>query len=232
LKLLLIALLVGLSPFSVNARLADAAAGVNALTDLADRTPVYTDLPTCTNIDGNVPTHRSFNAYDWKHVDAVIAERAKAALPTPTPTFTPWVPSREYTGFDLLIDIVKTILFVVYFIIWFSKIVPENLKYQGEDGFGHLFWGSPFNKAFATFYCIAGVIIGFISGYRGAGADESVLSHIMLGVLTGLFGGICGILANVLPIILVCIFGIVVLGAGIGGIGALIGKLFGHFTSR
>ena len=126
----------------------------------------------------------------------------------------------------------KTILFVVYFIIWFTKIVPENLKYQGEDGFGHLFWGSPFNKAFASFYCIAGVIIGFISGYRGAGADESVLSHIMLGVLTGLFGGICGILANVLPIILVCIFGIVVVGAGIGSIGALIGKLLSHFTSR
>lgn len=76
--------MVGLSSFSVNARLADAAAGVNATTDLADRLPTYTDLPTYTNIDGNVPTHLAFNADGNEQKPAGDEEIEVVSTPTAT----------------------------------------------------------------------------------------------------------------------------------------------------
>ncbi len=201
--------MVGLSPFGVNARLADAAAGVNATTDLADRLPTYTDLPTYTNIDGNVPTHLSFNADERKYVGKPEVE----VISTPTAT-------AKRMSAQSILDIWYDGFLVIYFIVWVKFILPELGRKMRRPETDEIL-DTPLLKIFTLACVIIGAIFGFLTGYNiplQPGEDPSV--HIMGGILYSLGGAIFGVFAIIDPFIIAAVlaFFVVVGSAGLGWI--------------
>jgi hypothetical protein len=194
-KLLLFALLIGLSALNASAVPVDEGGRINSNGDLIP------DYHPHQITDEAAPTPDISHMHNWNDVHTGT-NSASSPLVTPA-----------------TMETISTVLFYVYLLVWAIFILPElwrekiQRKVLSPD-----FLSTPLLKNFTIICTVISTIVGLING-----CNQPVLTasdHFMMPILCGAGGAIFGVISTIFPLIVAAVFAFlfVMCSAGLGWI--------------